>query len=286
VTLDTAFDRSEIEIQETSESGSVPELKLINRSHSPVLLLDGEELVGAKQNRVINLTVLVPADSELLIPVSCVESGRWNYNSRKFDRSDRAHFARGRAKKMASVSQSLRDSGERCSNQGEVWADIDDKFDCLELDSSTSAMSDMFEDVASSIEEYAQKLAAQPDQSGAFYFIHGKFAGIELFDRPGAYAQLHTKLLNSYAIDALEAPPINEMRADLSSALRFLEAIAGGKWEEYDAIGLGKDHRLLTGRAAAGALTVNGQVVQLSGFATAGNYPSNYGPGPRRRRQL
>jgi hypothetical protein len=26
-----------------------------------VLLLDGEELVGAKQNRVLNLTVLAPA---------------------------------------------------------------------------------------------------------------------------------------------------------------------------------------------------------------------------------
>lgn len=285
LTLDTAFDRSEIEIEETSEGGTVPELKLINRSLSPVLLLDGEELIGAKQNRVINLTVLVPAESELVIPVSCVESGRWNYVSRKFDRSERAHFARGRAKKMASVSRSMRDSGDRMSDQGEVWSEIDMKFDRMNLASDTAAMSDIYEDAASSIEDYEQELLAQPGQAGAFYFVHGRFAGVELFDRPATYAQLHSKLLKSYAIDAVEAPPINEVWATLSTALRFLEALARGQWEEYDAIGLGKDHRLLTASAASGALSVNGKVIQLSGFASD-NSGSDYRPSHRRHRKI
>jgi hypothetical protein len=39
----------------------VPQLLFINDAMRPVLLLDGEELVGAKQNRVLNLTVLAPA---------------------------------------------------------------------------------------------------------------------------------------------------------------------------------------------------------------------------------
>jgi hypothetical protein len=44
-----------------SEGGSVPHLLFINDAMRPVLLLDGEELVGAKQNRVLNLTVLAAA---------------------------------------------------------------------------------------------------------------------------------------------------------------------------------------------------------------------------------
>jgi hypothetical protein len=40
---------------------------------------DGEQLVGAKQNRILNMTVLVAAETEVTIPVSCVERGRWGY---------------------------------------------------------------------------------------------------------------------------------------------------------------------------------------------------------------
>ena len=42
----------------------------------PLLLPDGEQLVGAKQNRILNMTVLVAAQSEVTIPVSCVEQVR------------------------------------------------------------------------------------------------------------------------------------------------------------------------------------------------------------------
>ena len=37
----------------------------------------GEQLAGGKQNRVLNASILVPAKSELPIPVTCVERGRW-----------------------------------------------------------------------------------------------------------------------------------------------------------------------------------------------------------------
>jgi hypothetical protein len=60
-----------VTIEEVSEGGDVP----------TVLLLDGEELIGAKQNRVLNTTVLVAAHSRLTIPVSCVEQDRWAYKT-------------------------------------------------------------------------------------------------------------------------------------------------------------------------------------------------------------
>jgi len=73
-------------ITEVSDEGQVPELKIVAKGDKAVLLVDGEELVGAKQNRVLNLTILVPAPSTTTIPVSCVESGRWAPRSRPLRR--------------------------------------------------------------------------------------------------------------------------------------------------------------------------------------------------------
>ena len=60
--LDHALENDLIEISEISESGSVPDLKVQNKSAQRILLLDGEELLGAKQNRILNVSVMVPAE--------------------------------------------------------------------------------------------------------------------------------------------------------------------------------------------------------------------------------
>ena len=75
LTLEEAGDRARV--TEVSEAGSVPFLQVANGAAQPLLLLDGEELIGAKQNRILNTTVLVAAHAEVTIPVSCVEQGRW-----------------------------------------------------------------------------------------------------------------------------------------------------------------------------------------------------------------
>src|SRR5688572_21752252 len=69
----------QVRITEVNEAGSVPTLTVENLGERPILLLDGEELLGAKQNRILNTTVLVAAHATVEIPVSCVEQGRWGY---------------------------------------------------------------------------------------------------------------------------------------------------------------------------------------------------------------
>jgi hypothetical protein len=55
--LEEALGQGAVEITEVSHGGSVPDLKLINKSPSKLLVVDGEELVGAKQNRIVNATL-------------------------------------------------------------------------------------------------------------------------------------------------------------------------------------------------------------------------------------
>ena len=75
LSMKTALEKQQMEILEISEAGAVPNLKVINRSDLPVLIIDGEEVAGAKQNRIVNTSILVPAQATMLIPVSCTEQG-------------------------------------------------------------------------------------------------------------------------------------------------------------------------------------------------------------------
>jgi len=61
LTLNEAFQKKGIEISEVSEGGSVPELRLKNNLDKDVFAADGEALLGAKQNRVLNSSIYVKA---------------------------------------------------------------------------------------------------------------------------------------------------------------------------------------------------------------------------------
>src|SRR5688572_15896895 len=76
-TLAAAIAAGEVLVTEAPQA-TVPTLQLINQSALPVLVIDGEEVVGGKQNRVVNTSLLVPPKSIFDLPVSCVEHGRWH----------------------------------------------------------------------------------------------------------------------------------------------------------------------------------------------------------------
>src|SRR3954464_8546535 len=63
-TLSDAVSAGTLHITEVSAAGSGPEPRVVNDGKRPVLIVD-EELVGAKQNRIVNLTVLVPESATI-----------------------------------------------------------------------------------------------------------------------------------------------------------------------------------------------------------------------------
>ena len=84
-----------VEVTEVDAAGSVPELLVINRSKRAVLIIDGEEVVGAKQNCAVNTSLLLPA-----------ESGSWAEVSEQFKKSGTVLHHKARARKAQSVSTS------------------------------------------------------------------------------------------------------------------------------------------------------------------------------------
>ena len=65
-------------VKELGGGASVNDLVVHNPLDVPVLLYEGEEVLGAQQNRTFDVSVLVAARSVLQVPVSCVEAGRWD----------------------------------------------------------------------------------------------------------------------------------------------------------------------------------------------------------------
>jgi hypothetical protein len=268
LTLREALGGSLLRITEVGSGGSVPELKVVNGADVPVILLDGEELAGAKQNRVLNATILLKEKSDTLIPVSCTESGRWSYRSDVF--SDSGHISPHtlRRSKMHSVSESLAARVGFRSDQGRVWADIEQLQVRGNHRSPTNAMRDVLEAHEESIGSYLEVFRPVEGQRGLVAVIEGKAAGFDLLSLPRAYASLHDKLVKSYVMDALLSPAAKEPGAADASlqAREILEeaaACAGGK---YKSVGHGWDHRYRSPSLVGSALVHEGTVIHAAFF--------------------
>jgi len=254
-------------VTEVSESGSVPTLLLENNADQAVFLLDGEELVGAKQNRILNLSVLVPAKTTLEIPVSCVEQGRWRHRSWEFASTERTLFSRGRARKAQRVSESLCASGDRAANQGEVWDDISAKMESMAVHSKTQAIADAYDAFAGSVEEYVQAFGTVAAQVGACFAINGRIRGIELFDNSDTCRKLLPKLVRSYALDAIEEWREGESPPAVPNVGEFLATVAAAETDRFKALGEGEDIRLRSASVGGGALAARERVVHLCAFS-------------------
>ena len=265
VPLSEALKGGQVKVTEVSAGGVVPELLLDNSSPKNVLLLDGDELVGAKQNRVLNITILVGAHRKVVIPVSCVERGRWHARSAEFASEDRMMFARGRAEKMASVSRSMREAGTRRSDQGAVWQSVERKVALFQAAAPSEAMSDVYEHVRGDVGRFRAAFKAQPRQVGAVFAIEGRPVGLELFDSTSTFGQTLGRLVESYAMDAIEKPRRTVRRAaDVKRAANFLTRAADARSEVAKAVGEGEDIRLEGPSLVGEALVVEGRVVHLS----------------------
>ncbi len=265
--LEEGLRRDLVTIREVSEGGSVPELAVENRASRPVLIVDGEELVGAKQNRVANLTMLIPAKGTTIIPVSCVEAGRWSYSKRDFGVTDRVQNARGRAEKLGSVRQALRYSGSRRSDQGQVWDSIAEEAAALDAESPTSAMSEMFERHRETLDDYVGLVEAAPDQVGAVFIAGGRRCGLDLFDQPATFAAFLPKLVRSYAIDVVGRSARQGDPSPDHDAPAFIRQIQAGSFDDHPAVGLGRDVGVAGEGVVAGALVADDTVVHLTAFA-------------------
>lgn len=279
LTLGEAASARQVSITETSQAGTVPELFVANTAEKPVLLLDGEELAGAKQNRVLNTTILLREKCQTRIPVSCTESGRWSYSSPAFAPADLVMEKEIRARKSRSVSQSLAAKAQYHSDQQEVWSGISALHCKAQSSSPTSAMSDAFKAHTDHLNEALRCFPCQPGQRGLFAIVNENVAGFDVLSRPEAYAKLHPKLLRSYLLHGLlaapepptspsapVAQPSEPSPTPLAMAQSFLAELDIAVESRFQSVGYGWDFRLNADRLAGSALMHEGSLIHGAFF--------------------
>lgn len=269
ITLKEALENNTLRVTEITEGGAVPELKVINKGDIAVLLLDGEELAGAKQNRVLNTTVLVAAKSEIIIPVSCTEHGRWSYTSSEFRDSDIIMAYNIKRKKARSVMRNVRESGRFMSNQSEVWDDIQDMSDNAKVHSRTGSMKDVFESKEQELDDYLKAINAVPNQKGMMVMINGALLGFDILSSESAYKALHLKLLKSVAIEALLDKTKKTIIPMPAIAKGFLQDVLSCEDTKHKSVGLGWDYRFEGKEKVGSALVHEDKVVHMAFFTLA-----------------
>jgi len=262
-TLEVALGRG-FAVTETSSLGTVPELRVVNPLDEAVLLYDGEELVGAKQDRILNVSVLVAAGSTLAIPVSCVEAGRWSPRSEKFGAARHLTSPEVRERKNRVLADQPMVRGYA---QSEVWSAVADKAARLHAPSETGAQGDLFRSREGELGGLRAAFPLQPGQSGALLVLGDRGLCLDYVSRPDAFATLYPKLLDGYLLDALDW--IDRPAAKPSRIEAFLTALGDTTVTRRPSEGLGDDVRLAGAAVHGSGLELDGEPIQLSAFLAA-----------------
>jgi hypothetical protein len=266
-TLDEALAGGQLEVTEVGEAGTVPTLKVANKGDRMTFLMAGEQLCGGKQNRVLNASIMVAAHSELPIPVSCVERGRWGYRSRHFGSSGSSSHGALRKLMHGHATRSYRACGSPTSDQGEVWREVDRKLTETGSHSDTRMLHQMYDDLGATLQDVAAQLPVPAGASGAVFALGGKVVGFDLFDSPATLAKLWPKLVRAYAVDARYVPAEGAPPVRREAVAEWIKAMPQAKEEKFKSPGLGDDVRLEGPTLVGAGLLVDEQPVHVEVFA-------------------
>ncbi|MCS6949017.1 MAG: hypothetical protein NZ520_01000 [bacterium] len=267
LTLEEALQADLVSVTELHEGGEVNQLKVTNRASQAVLIVDGEELVGAKQNRVVNLTILVPPEQTIVIPVTCVEQGRWHHVSREFRTSRQTMAAMIRARKSRQVYYRRETVGDAAADQAALWEDIATLSMNMQVHSPTGAMSDIYEHYEPTLHDYERALQPLEAQVGVLFAINGQIVSLDVFDYAATFARFFPKLLRSVALDAIAYFQPQFAPLSHEAAQEFIQRVAHADARGFPTVGEGEDVRLRAAGVIGSALVARERVVHLCAFA-------------------
>jgi hypothetical protein len=262
-----------VEVLEVSRGGSVPELLVRNRAQVHVFLADGTTLIGSKQNRVVNVSILLAPLSETVIPVSCVERGRWSFSTPQSSPSEHVDKELRRAM-CADATAALERNGKVQVSQSGVWCHVDQMLKGAGAHSPSNAYHAVHVKWNEQLAEYQQRLSWPDNSAGVAVEVDGQVETIELFDKPDTLRRLWPRLIRSYAVGALasHAPPSPTGQSDLSS---FLSRALADNLVKSAQLGAGTSVRLASHDSVGAALVCNDQLIHLSVFANRNHATSN-----------
>jgi len=225
-------------------------------------------------------------NSETIIPVSCTEQRRWSYTSQEFAESGTVMIPKIRKMKSQTVSESLDESQEFRSDQGTVWTSIDELSEQTGIRSRTAAMKDVFEAKEKELDEFLNTFMCMPGQQGLLTMIDGDVVGFDFLSLDTAYALLHSKLVKSYAMEALLQKTPKTEKPGIELGKEFLKDASRCKEKKYKSVGKGDDHRFEGKQLVGSALKFQKKVIHMAFFSITESEKAGKIAGLKHRREF
>jgi hypothetical protein len=258
------------EVREVSAGGQVNQLLVVNNSQELVFMMDGDILAGAKQNRVLNTSILLAPMSKTVIPVSCVEQGRWRFTTDRFSGTDYTAPSFIRAEKARGVTESLRERRGHVSDQGEVWHSVQYMQMASKSYSPTSNLSDVYDHTAGDIDDFIKHFTLDSGANGLAIFVGRDLLSLDIFNRKDIYAEYFKKLLRGVALEAIYMDqgksPLEEAEAKYRT-LDFLDKYDTVEKRDHPGVGIGIEERFESGDMTGFDLRYENQMVHLTALA-------------------
>jgi hypothetical protein len=275
-------------VTELPQGASVNDLVVHNPLDVPVLLYEGEEVLGAQQNRTLDVSVLIAPRSVLTVPVSCVEAGRWDSarSTEAFVPSPQTANPRLRQMKNTQARVSQASGLEGRAIQGEVWREVAETAGRHGVASPTGAMYDVFERQREQLKSISESVEMCCSQVGMLAAVGGRFVVLDHVSEVEAFATLHGPLVQGYALDALEADPAPAPSID--DARDFVELLLRAPFTTSPSVGMGEGLSFAFGGLAGSGLICEGELVTVTAFPQDAQEHRRHGAGsvarPSRRR--
>ena len=226
VGFDELFDKRLVDASELSESGVVGRISVTNKSDSYLVLLDGEALVGAKQNRIVERSMIIGPQSSVSVPVNCVERGRWSYDRRAPASFRKADFAATPSMKMSKAAM-IKNKLDH-SIQSEMWASVDRVAASHDVLSRSDNLGEIF-DKSDIVDQYDIEVYIEKMNPHGFIVEGVKHPFIELFCYP--------RFCIGYCKKAVRAW-LSESRFASEQRISKPEELKTVNWELSEAFGL------------------------------------------------
>jgi hypothetical protein len=171
--------------------------------------------------------------------------------------------------KAQQVLCSVKARGEYQADQSALWANISERASRRDAMSPSMAMATIYEKDLPSLKEYLDHFSLIGSQVGAVFMINGKVVGMDAFGKPETFSKSFKKLVESYALDAVDwLEEGKDYKASRSEVTRFIQGTLTCPLETHAAVGLGTDCRLESGKLTGFALSLDDKVVHMSIFAS------------------
>ncbi|MEN3045385.1 MAG: DUF6569 family protein [Candidatus Hydrothermales bacterium] len=212
-----------------------------NRGNYPVFAIDGEEVLGAFQNRVINTAFFSEPNTVIEVPVTCVEERRWG-GKRSFYSSGVSLYPSLRAILLKTTNRSLLLNNSFVSDQKLVWENIRKTLTQLNVQSRTLSIQDAFNFYESQINWYLEGINFD-DCCGVASFAGSNFLCMDLFVSKSLFAKFREKILRGYALDAILLREYKTDYMEKSKVKEIIDKVKRIKLREYKGLGKGIELR-------------------------------------------